>query len=279
VSPALAGCDLTVQTLEGSKNLLRAAAAPGRTTADEVRIREVGRTIVVGDVHGCLRELEALLAEVRPAAGDDLWFLGDLVNRGPDSAGVVRLVRGLGARMVQGNHDHRHVRYRRHLERLAAGRGYRIPMRPSEPFLAVHRTLSDEDIAWLEAAPTVAPLGPHFALVHAGLLPGLPLGDQPAPRTLRYLDRETGRMVDLAAHDAAPGRTVHWSERWTGPRCVIYGHHAQPEAVVRALSIGIDTGAVYGGKLTAAVLESLERRARPRLVQVAAAQAYYRGRA
>ncbi|HSB20932.1 MAG TPA: metallophosphoesterase [Anaeromyxobacteraceae bacterium] len=239
----------------------------------------MGRTIVVGDVHGCLRELEALLAEVRPDPGDDLWFLGDLVNRGPDSAGVVRLVRSLGARMVQGNHDHKHVRYRRHLQRLASGPGYRIPMRPPEPFLAVHRTLSDEDVDWLEAAPAVAPLGRHFALVHAGLVAGRPLRDQPAPRTLRYLDRETGRMVDLAAHDAAPERTVHWSERWTGPRCVLYGHHAQPEAVVRALSIGIDTGAVYGGKLTAAVLGSLERGSRPRLVQVAAARAYYRGRA
>jgi hypothetical protein len=235
----------------------------------------VARTIVVGDVHGCLRELEALLEAVRPGSGDDLWLAGDLVNRGPDSAGVVRLVRSLGARTVQGNHDHKHVRYRRHLARLAAEPGYRIPVHPSERFLEVHATLSDEDLAWLEAAPALAPLGPHWVLVHAGLMPGRPLEDQPAPRTLRYLHRDSGKPVDLAAHDAAPHLSVHWSERWTGPWRVLYGHHAQPEIALRELSVGIDTGAVYGGKLTAAVLDSLGPESRPRFVQVAAARAYF----
>lgn len=231
------------------------------------------RTIVVGDVHGCLRELEALLARVGLRGGDRLWFLGDLVNRGPDSGAVVRLARQLGAGLVQGNHDHAQVAWGRF--RSAEGAGDEPPRRPSARFLAVHASLGDDDLAWLAAAPTVVQLGPGLVLVHGGLRPGRPLDDQPSARDLRYLDRRTGREVTIAARDAAPGEVVHWSELWEGPWQVIYGHHAQPEVVARLLSLGIDTGAVYGGKLTAAVLEPDRDPAAPSLVQVPAARAYF----
>ncbi|MBI5069704.1 MAG: metallophosphoesterase [Deltaproteobacteria bacterium] len=234
-----------------------------------------GRTIVIGDVHGCLRELEALLAEVRPAPGEALWFAGDLVNRGPDSAGVVRLVRGLGARTVQGNHDEAHVRLRRHL-----ASGSREPLHGdlahvSPMFRAVHESLSDDDVAWLAASPTLARLGGAWILVHAGLRPGRPLEAPDRPRTLRWLHRDDGRMLTMEERDAAPEAAVHWSERWEGPWSVIYGHHAQPEVVARPRSLGIDTACVYGGKLTAACFDALAPGAEPRLLQVPAARRYW----
>lgn len=233
-----------------------------------------GRTIVIGDVHGCLRELEALLERVRPGPADALWFAGDLVNRGPDSGGVVRLVRALGARTVKGNHDHHHVRWRRHL--LARQADPTLPElpRPSDGFLAAHASLTDEDLDFMAAAPDVARLSGHWVLVHAGLRPGRPLHDPDAPRTLRYLHRLTGRRVTLDEHVAAPAESQHWSERWRGPWHVVYGHHALPEPALRGLTFGIDTGAVYGGKLTALVLNGLGRDDRPELVQVPAARAY-----
>jgi hypothetical protein len=232
------------------------------------------RTIVVGDVHGCLRELTALLEKVEPAPGDALWFAGDLVNRGPDSGGVVRLVRQLGARLVKGNHDHHHVRWRRQLLARAADPRLPAPPRPSDGFLAAHASLSDADLAFLAAAPDVAPLSRHWVLVHAGLRPGRPLDDPDRPRTLRYLDRRTGKRVSLEDHEAAPGESLHWSERWEGPWRVVYGHHALPEPAVGPLTWGIDTGAVYGGRLTALVLHQLGPDARPELVHVRAARAY-----
>ncbi|MCA9656860.1 MAG: metallophosphoesterase [Myxococcales bacterium] len=58
----------------------------------------VSRTLIVGDVHGCLAELDALLVELEPRAGDRFVFVGDIVDRGPDSVGVVRRVRELCAR-------------------------------------------------------------------------------------------------------------------------------------------------------------------------------------
>jgi hypothetical protein len=217
-----------------------------------------GRTIIIGDVHGCLKELESLLEVVRPTGHDSLWFLGDLVDRGPDSAGVVRLVRKLNANLVLGNHDDKHVRYRRFLQRREEEPDFRIPMTPSEHFLEVHRDLSD---GWV--------------LVHGGLMPGRPLSRPLRPLNLRYLHRRTGRALSLQEANAAPDEAVHWSDRWGGPFRVIYGHDAQVEVVERRYSLGIDTGVVYGGRLTAAVLESLDRSARPSLVQVPASRAWH----
>jgi len=63
------------------------------------------RTLIVGDVHGCREELEDLLDESGWEEDDQLVFVGDLVAKGPDSLGVIRLARELGARAVRGNHD------------------------------------------------------------------------------------------------------------------------------------------------------------------------------
>lgn len=233
------------------------------------------RHIVIGDVHGCLRELEELLELVRPGRREALWFLGDLVDRGPDSAGVVRLVRRLGASMVLGNHDEKHVRYRRHLRRLAADPRYVVPMHPSSGFLEVHESLTDAEVDWLARAPLVARLGKHWVLVHGGLKPGRSLENPLQPLKLRYLHRRTSRMVSLEDQRLSPGDAVHWTEKWTGPWRVIYGHHAQPDVAVRDLTFGIDTGAVYGGRLTAAILDDLAPGSRPRFAQVAAARTHH----
>jgi predicted phosphodiesterase len=77
----------------------------------------MGRNIVIGDVHGCLAELVDLLAKLAPAKDDQLIFLGDLVNRGPDSHGVVSLVRSLpNALSLLGNHELRLLQYRKERE-------------------------------------------------------------------------------------------------------------------------------------------------------------------
>jgi bis(5'-nucleosyl)-tetraphosphatase (symmetrical) len=233
-----------------------------------------GRTIIIGDVHGCLEELEALLDRVRPATGDDLWFAGDLVNRGPDSAGVVSLVRSLGAHLVQGNHDRHHVRWRRHLEARERDPGHPAQPEPSAAFQKVNESLGPADVAFLEAAPVVARLGDTLVLVHAGLRPGRSLETPDRPRTLRYLWRRSHKVMSIEEYLAAPGEGYHWSERWRGPGRVVYGHHALPDIAQGRLTYGIDTGCVYGGKLTALVLDDLGREAIPRFVQVEARRAY-----
>ncbi len=125
----------------------------------------------IGDVQGCYDELAALLAQLRfDRARDTLWFTGDLVNRGPRSADVVRFVRDLGdnAIAVLGNHD-------LHLLAVAAG----ACVRGATDTFADLLGAEDRDVLldWLRARPLLyhgTDLG--FTLIHAGLLPQWDLG-------------------------------------------------------------------------------------------------------
>lgn len=120
----------------------------------------------IGDVQGCLAPLQALLEKIRfDPARDRLWFAGDLVNRGPDSLAVLRLVRELGpaAVSVLGNHD-------LHLLAIAAGAARPKPRDTLDAIL--NAPDRDDLLGWLRAQPLVhhdAEL--DYTLVHAGLLP------------------------------------------------------------------------------------------------------------
>lgn len=119
---------------------------------------------VVGDVQGCLEPLECLLKQVQFAPGtDELWFAGDLVNRGPDSLGVLRFARDLGdsAVCVLGNHD---------LHLLAVARGARKPHRKDTLDDILGAQDRDTLLDWLQRRPLVHHEG-GFLMVHAGLHP------------------------------------------------------------------------------------------------------------
>jgi hypothetical protein len=73
----------------------------------------MGRTLIVGDVHGCAGELGSLLEALAPGADDQVLFVGDLVARGPDSRGVLALYRAVRGRSVLGNHEARLIEARR----------------------------------------------------------------------------------------------------------------------------------------------------------------------
>ncbi|MHC4471786.1 MAG: symmetrical bis(5'-nucleosyl)-tetraphosphatase [Planctomycetota bacterium] len=125
-------------------------------------------TFAVGDVQGCRETLEALLDRCgfRPDR-DRLWFVGDLVNRGPDSLGVLRLVRELGeaAVAVLGNHD---------LHLLAVAHDLR-PTKPQDTFHDVLEAPDREDLLdWLRRRPILHREWDHV-LVHAGLHPAWPV--------------------------------------------------------------------------------------------------------
>jgi hypothetical protein len=222
------------------------------------------RTLVVGDVHGCLAELDELLRAAEHAPGRDrLVFLGDILDRGPDPVGVLRRVRELEAECVLGNHEEKHVRYAAHEARRKDDPGYRIPMKRFDARRAAeHARLTHDDLIWLSRLPRVLALGGGWVAVHAGFVPGLPIPAQPPDWTirLRYVDAE-GRPVPRARGDAREPGVRPWAAAWTGPESVVYGHFPQrldlpkrDEAPGGAVCLGIDTGCVYGGRLTALVL-------------------------
>ncbi len=227
------------------------------------------RHIYVGDIQGCREELEVLLDKIRfdPAA-DRLEPVGDYVNRGPDSLGVLRLLRSLSAGGVLGNHDV-------HLLRVAAGqREARSEDTLDELLRAPDR---DNLLGWLRDRPFCKEL-PGVLLVHAGLHPRW---ENPV-RELRGLDpherhasarfatsvrccAEDGTLAD----EEAPGFPP-WFEHWRGrdERTIVFGHWARRGLVAQPGFRGLDTACVWGGRLTAWIAEE------DRFVHVPAARRY-----
>lgn len=196
------------------------------------------RTVIVGDIHGCRAELEALLAAVAFGAGDRLVMVGDLIARGPDPTGTIDLLISLGARAVRGNHEDRVLRWRRRRSR-ALGPTHR----------AVVDVLEERHWAFLEALPLWLDLPEHgVRVVHAGVVPGVRIEKQD-PRTLMY--------VRCLGHSNKPleerGDTL-WGARYAEEPHVVFGHNAMPDPQIHPHATGLDTGAVYGNRLTAMVL-------------------------
>jgi hypothetical protein len=198
------------------------------------------RTLIVGDVHGCLEELEDLLEESGWEEDDQLVLVGDLVAKGPDSLGVIRLMREMRARAVRGNHDQHCLKWWD-----AKCAGDELPeLKPAHQRVADE--LDEEDWRWLAALPLWIELPEQDALVvHAGLLPDLPLEEQD-PYDLMNMRS----ILD----DGTPSRSYEegtpWASVWPGPRLVLFGHDAVRGLQNRPHSVGLDTGCVYGGWLT-----------------------------
>lgn len=209
-----------------------------------------GRTVVVGDIHGCREELEALLSLVRFAEGDRLVSVGDTVVRGPDPGGVVRLLRSLGALAVRGNHEDRLLRRRAESKPVSR---VRIAATMTQKTAVA---LEPEDFNWLAQLPYLLPLPEHdVVVVHAGIVPDVPLHRQ-KPRVLMNI-RSLGDRGEPVEERGRPGWAVRYpaddGDR-TAPH-ILFGHHALSEPQIHVRATGLDTGCVYGGRLTAMVLE------------------------
>ncbi|MFI8895027.1 polynucleotide kinase-phosphatase [Streptomyces paradoxus] len=207
---------------------------------------------IIGDIHGCAAELEALLGKLgyvdgAHPEGRTAVFVGDLVDRGPDSPGVLRrvmaMVKSGNALCVPGNHENKYGRYLRgrkvqHTHGLAetieqmAGE--------SEEFLAEVREFLDGLVSHYVLD------GGRLVVCHAGL-----------PE--KYHGRTSGRVRSHALYGDTTGETDEfglpvrypWAEDYRGRAAVVYGHTPVPEATWLNNTICLDTGAVFGGKLTA----------------------------
>jgi len=228
----------------------------------------MSRTFIFGDVHGCLVELDALLDQLKLTNKDRLVFAGDLVDKGPDSAGVVRRVRELSKRMqvdlVLGNHEENHIRW------MGKTPDEKAKMKRHVEFTKIHKNMSDADREYLKSARLYVEI-PGGLVTHAGIpefLKRLPeLGDfDKLPRKardlakqmcrLRYIDAE-GKFVGL--YDTDPTIHTYWAEVYDGRfGKVFFGHQPfmQDEPKVFENAVGIDLGCVFGGYLCA--IELLE---------------------
>jgi hypothetical protein len=227
----------------------------------------MARTIVIGDVHGCAEELDRLLSKLGPTSADAVLFVGDLVAKGPESRAVLRAVRELGARVALGNHEERLLDARR-----AERQGAPLP-KLGKTHQALLKELDDEDWSMIEAMPLYLDVvGEALRVVHAGVVPGIPIERQ---------DPFLMTHVRSIGEDGTP--SVKWGTPWgktyVGPPHIVFGHNARRHPQRHPHATGLDTGCVYGGKLTAFVLEQGSAPPCPKerddiLVSVAARRAY-----
>lgn len=211
-------------------------------------------THVIGDVHGCYRELCELLDQLDPALDDRLVFVGDLVIRGPENAAVVNAFLDgplRDATVLLGNNEEKIP------SALAGELRYATPA-----VLAAIEQLRGAGI--LDAALDLFASFPLFldldaiAVAHAGVRPGVPLAEQ---------RRED--LLKIKTADGTPDGPMWW-EVYEGPPRVLFGHHVFRDPLVTDHAIGLDTGCVYGGRLTAYTVETGV------FTTVRAADTYYR---
>lgn len=233
---------------------------------------------IIGDVHGCFAELTELLTQLgyslddapfptsaHHPSGRTAVFVGDLTDRGPESAAVLRLVMGMvtagDALVVRGNHDDK-------LARALAGNDVSFSHGLSETMEEL-AALNDpgfveEARQFLESLPFYLLLdGGRLIVVHAGLKE-------------HHVGRTDGRVRAMALYgDTTGARTAEgypvrrsWELEYTGEAMIIYGHTPVSEAVWINNTMCIDTACVFGGSLTAL------RYPEQTLVQVPAAQAW-----
>jgi len=241
------------------------------------------RTIVIGDIHGCAVELEELLKKLNLTPDDKLYSVGDILDKGPDVLGCLDLCIKYRVVNIEGNHDNKYNRWQKH-EANQKATGKKNPMTSvSEKNLEVYRMMTSEHSEYLINAPvTIFLEQQNTLLVHGGVFPlaVMPLEKQLKKRRseimrLRWLDNDTLKFVPLIGSLEQPPNTTLWSTLWDGPFDVVYGHIAHsldnPRIDKREdgiKCIGIDTGAVIGGHLTAYVLETEE------VIQVKAKELY-----
>lgn len=219
------------------------------------------RTIIVGDVHGCAGELEDLLDRVAFASGDRLVFVGDLVARGPDSLRVLDIARTVGAIIVRGNHEQKLLEYE-----SARGQWLRGQPVPKVEIGKLHRDLARDlrPIDWvlLRSSPLWLDLPEHgLRVVHAGVDPSLPFEEQ-GPATLMRIRTVPASDVSAGARPKGPNPKkshVLWGTRYPGPLHIVFGHNAAPGLQLHPFATGLDTGCVYGGRLTCLVLAEKQR--------------------
>ena len=212
------------------------------------------RTIIVGDVHGCSYELEALLREVGFETGDRLVLVGDVLARGPDSIGVLDIVRRTGAVLVRGNHEDRILRSREPADHPLGWEGVRgATGKARKPLGRLHAEIATQlrPVDWLllQASPLHVNLPEHgVRVVHAGVVPGVSIEKQKRSTllTIRYLDER--------GHALEKGGSVLWATRYREAPHVVFGHYARVGPQLHPWATGLDTGCVYGGHLTALVL-------------------------
>jgi diadenosine tetraphosphatase ApaH/serine/threonine PP2A family protein phosphatase len=200
-----------------------------------------GRTIVVGDIHGCYDELMALLDKAAVGEHDRVVSVGDLIVKGEKNREVLDLfIEDERFSAVLGNHDRALRRY---------WRGEEVSLKDSQEKTRAELAVDEARYSnYLQQLPLMIDLGSHL-VVHAGVRPGVALSGQSV---------EDLTELRTLGEDRTNREGVPWYERYEGDQVVLFGHWPAPLPRRGKRAIGLDTGCVYGYDLTAYILETGE---------------------
>ncbi len=195
----------------------------------------MSRTIFIGDVHGCFDELSELLGKLNVSPSDQVYFVGDLINKGPESLKVISLVsEQKNFTSIMGNHEYEF------LQNIAA-----------KEVKIFQKKIAKKHLDWLRGLENYF-VHEKFIMVHAGFDPRIP-----------FKENSQATFLNIRKINQNP-----WHDYYFGDKLIIYGHWAKQGLMVKKNTIGLDSGCVYGNFLSSYILEE------DKIIQVKAKRSY-----
>jgi protein phosphatase len=240
----------------------------------EVIKGDYDKIVVIGDVHGCYTKLMRLLKQVN-WPNTAYVFLGDLIDRGEEPGRVVEEIMNKEHTFcVLGNHEEKHFRYALKQRDVAT----KNDMKTNDDFIKTHDELTEKHLHFINKMPTYI-IWQDFIFTHAGIIAGWSI-KQPMKGFIRnrYVKRSVSPSNEVLYSPSATWQdpegnwkhdpeAIHWSDIWYGDIKsshsesdkihwkVVYGHEPLDQIKIQNDTFGIDTGAAYGNKLTAMVID------------------------
>jgi hypothetical protein len=217
--------------------------------------------VIYGDVHGCLEEWEELRKEIPKGAIE--ISIGDILDKGPYPVEALRYAKKNKIFTIMGNHEYKHIR-------KYWGRKVHL----DEDQQRVYPQLKKKDFEFIESMPFFLKLN-HLTIVHAGITNRIYLNNPPLNiMTLLLFLREVDENDKFLPLNHNNPNARYWADVYNGHEgFVVYGHNPFLNPKINKYSVGIDTGCVYGNKLTAVVIEDTVK-IKYSIIQVNAKQKY-----
>ena len=206
------------------------------------------RLIIYGDIHGCLEEFKLLRKKIKPKKGDIEVVVGDILNKGPFSVETLKYIIKKGILAVMGNNEFKFIN-------LFEGNSKGYDLKPREKKLL--KKLKKKHIKFLKKLPYFLKFD-NITIVHGGIPYWLRLDKKLSEEdkwhliSLRFYDKDL-KILPWSKRDKL---YKYWAQIYDGKEgFVVYGHQPFKKPKIDKFAIGIDTGCVYGGKLSAVIFK------------------------